>query len=621
MRRCWRSAGFVAFALAIGPIACGGGGGGGTPSSPSPTTPATPQNRCSAALSAPAEAEPADLAAPRSAKAPARPLDADPRGTIFDVLWDHRAAVGRGALVPLEFTTPAAAADVGDIAVLQDEGDLIAQANAFDLAQTGLRATPNASGGYDIVRIDATFRAEIGSRVTLGDDDSSQQAVPFNFRFFGQAQTAAFVNSDGNITFGEADRSSSERNVARLLTGAPRVAPFLADLDPSSGGGVFIRAAADAFTATWCGVPVFGSRLQATLQTSLLPDGTVVMKYGASSAFTATDGVVGVSPGRTGAFLPVDLSTATPGGPVAGGGSAIGERFSERSTLDLVAVGRKFYTTHADVPDQLVVWTDTTLTFGAFSFEVTVANEIAGIGIGRYDTSSEFGSRNRLRSMVQMDNIGKFPEDPSVKFLGENNTLSVLGQEVGHRWLAFLRFSDHNRQVSDALLGRDQAHWSFFFNSDASVMEGNRIQDLGGGSFRTVAAVEKYSLLDQYAMGLVRDIDVPSFFYVDSPTNTQATEATAPRVGVTFNGTRRDVLINQVIEVMGQRVPSAADSPKLLRQAFVFVVGRGRTADPAVVAKIDRIRRNWEPFFNTATDGRGRADTRLVPSTSTVTRR
>ena len=99
--------------------------------------------------------------------------------------------------------------------------------------------------------------------------------------------------------------------------------------------------------------------------------------------------------------------------------------------------------------------------------------------------------------------------------------MSVLGQEVGHRWLAFLQFTDHNRQRSDALLGRDKAHWSFFFNSDASVMEGNRIEDLGGGAFRTAAAVEKYSLLDQYAMGLVRDIDVPPFFYVENPVNVQ----------------------------------------------------------------------------------------------------
>ena len=59
--------------------------------------------------------------------------------------------------------------------------------------------------------------------------------VAFGFSFFGQTQTTAFVNSDGNVTFEQEDRASTDRNVARLLTGPPRIAPFLADLDPSTG--------------------------------------------------------------------------------------------------------------------------------------------------------------------------------------------------------------------------------------------------------------------------------------------------------------------------------------------------------------------------------------------------
>ena len=150
-----------------------------------------------------------------------------------------------------------------------------------------------------------------------------------------------------------------------------------------------------------------------------------------------------------------------------------------------------------------MIWTDASLVQNSFAYETTVANEIRGIGVDVYDASREFGSAGRLRSLAVMDWLGKYPEDPRAKFLGENNTVSVLGQEVGHRWLAFLEFRDRTGARSDQLLGRDQAHWSFFFDSDASVMEGNDIEDLGGGSFRTVDAVKRYSLLDQYAMGLV----------------------------------------------------------------------------------------------------------------------
>jgi hypothetical protein len=507
---------------------------------------------------------------------------------------------------------------VGEIAIMQDEGDLITPPNTFDIQLTGQRFVPRAGGGYDITRTDSSFRTPLGDRVPLGDDDSVVKNLPFAFNFFGTTQTMAFINSDGNITFGEGDRSSSPRDIGRLVLGAPRVAPFLADLDPSVGGMVFFRASADAFTATWCGVPVFGSTRQATMQASLSANGTVEMKYGDAPPWSATDGVVGVSPGHADTFLPVDLST-TATRTIAGDAGAIGEWFSERPDLDLVELAQKFCRTHTDGYEQLVIWTDTDLSpASAFSFEVNVANEVAGIGLELFDFSNELGSTGRrLRSLVQMDAVSKFPDDPTRKFHGENNTLSILGQEVGHRWLALLQFTDQNHQRSDALLGRDLAHWSFFFNSDGSVMEGNRIQDLGGGAFKTVAAVEKYSLLDQYAMGLVRDIDVPPLFYVENPTNVQggAEADSAPKVGVTFNGTRRNVLIDDVIEAMGRRQPSTDDSPKIHRQAFVFVVGKGKSADPAAIAKIDRIRRAWDTFFAQATDRRARVETRLRPPT------
>jgi hypothetical protein len=534
----------------------------------------------------------------------------DPRGTLVDILWRHRAAEGR--LRPLAATAPGASADVGEIAVLQDEGDLIAPPNAFDLQGLGLRFAPRA-GGYDVSRIDASFQAAIGDPVSLQDDDSAPGTVTFPFTFYGVQQTAAFINSDGNITFGEADHASTARSVGRILAGPPRVGPFFADLDPSAGGAVYLRSAPEAFTVTWCAVPVFDSARRATFQTSLQPDGTIEMKFAPAATWTAVDGITAVSPGNTSAFAPVDLS-ATASGSIAGNSGAIGERFAQRASLDLVAAARKFYSTHADLFDQLVVWTDDVMTpEDAFAFEVNVANNVTGIGLDTFDLSGQLNSAGRLSSVVQMDAITKYPEEPATKFLGENNTLSVLGQEVGHRWLAYLRFSDHNRQPSDALLGRDASHWSFFFDSDASVMEGNRIEDLGGGSFRTVGAVEKFSLLDQYAMGLVRDIDVPKMFYVESPVNATGSVAadSAPRIGVTFSGTRRDVLMNDVVAVMGARSPSAASSPKVHRQAFLFVVSKGRTAGATAIAKIDRIRRAWEPFYAQATGNRGRADTRL----------
>ena len=95
--------------------------------------------------------------------------------------------------------------------------------------------------------------------------------------------------------------------------------------------------------------------------------------------------------------------------------------------------------------------------------------------------------------------------------------------------------------------------------------------------------------------------------------STQKDRTSAPEVGVTITGTRRTLLVQDVIAIHGTREPSATNSPRVHRQAFIFVVGVGRTAGTADLEKVDRIRLAWQSFFRRATDGRMRAETRLQP--------
>ena len=579
---------------------------------PEPT--AERQNPCPETLS------PSTLASPFGATTGlgngkrAASVDGHRRRTVLDALWEHRTGLERGFVLPPG--TSAATEDVEEIAVLQDEGDLVLTSNIYDLRDVTLRFEPNSAGGYDVTRVGtAMYRSPVGQQVPLGDDDTAPLTFPFEFPYYDRAHASAFVNSDGNITFEEADDASTTRGISRLLTGWPRIAPFLSDLDPSAGGGVYARAAADAVTVTWCAVPEWDSQSNIiTVQVSLLPNGNVEMTF--DREIRIGEVIVGLSPGRTSMLEAVNLSDT---GPTSGGTAAVGERFSLEHELDVVAVAAKFAASHADIYDQIAIWTDRPILFDAFAYEITVANDIRGIGQSLYTIPFDFES-NALESLVVMGWLDKYSGDLSEKVSGENTTMSLLAHESGHRWLAFLEFSDHNRERSDALLGRQRAHWSFFVDSDASVMEGNDIEDLGGGRFQTVAAAERYSVVDQYAMGLRHDFEVPSFFYVESPTNASppARSTGSPQVGVTFNGTRRDVLIQHIIEVEGPRVPSADQSPRVYRQAFVYVVGQGRTADPDDVALIDKIRRQWEPFFTEATEGRMRVETRLRPGASLI---
>ena len=532
----------------------------------------------------------------------------DDRWRHLDSLWAHRAAVAQQRVAPRS-TDRSRAQDVGEVAVLQDTGDIMMKANPLDIGDVGLRLAANAAGGFDVSRITYGFRQPLGSRLTMGDDDASDVALPFPFPFFGQSYGQVFVNSDGNLTLAESDTGSSERSVGRFLSGPPRIAPFFADLDPSRSGSVLAHTDPDVLTVTWCAVPEYGRPSTATVQATLFRDGTIEMQI--SRRTTARSAIVGASPGATAAFAPVDLSAS---GVVPGGAGAIGEQFTEQSSVDVVAAGQRFFGTHPDQFDNLVFFTDTQLlTEGAFAYESLVKNQITGINQSVIDYSSEYGSAGQLESVCYMDALAKYPDDPFEPFLGVNSTVSVLGQEVGHRWLAFLLFRDHMNQRSSALLGRDRAHWSFFLDSDASVLEGNDIQDLGNGSFRTVEAVARYSLLDQYAMGLVDKTQVPPFFYVESPTNVSPARSasSSPAVGVTFSGTRRNVTIDDVVAIHGDRSPSAAASPRVYRQAFVYIVSAGGTVDAAAIQKIDRIRVAWDQFFSRATDSRMRAETRL----------
>ena len=502
---------------------------------------------------------------------------------------------------------PLADRDENNIAILEDQnGDLIIPANPFDLANSGVRFEP-AGAGYAVTGASAEFRTRLGNRLVLNDDDSSAaQTLAFAFDLYGRRVTAMFVNSDGNITFGEGDNASTTRGLQRLAAGAPRLAPFFADLDPSVSGGIFIDSAADAMTITWCAVPGFDKEETVTVQAVLFPNHAVEYRFGAVSL---ADGIVGVSPGRADSVTAVNLLPA--GGRVTDA-VPIGEVFKARPELDLVAASRRFYQSHADNFDQLVFWTDTDVISDAFAFETTVKNTIAGTGLETVDFSSALGSGGALQSLINMDRISKYPDAPATKLFGENSTLGILAHETGHRWLARLMFRDANRSISDALLGRQRAHWSFFHDSDGSVMEGNEITDLGGGSFRTASTTEKYSRLDQYAMGLVTAAEVPRWFYVEAPITSFDRESPAV-VGITFTGTRRDVLIEDVIAALGPRVPSAADSPRVHRQAFVFVRRPTAVLDARDLTRLTRIREEFGPFFSRATENRMTVRTTLTP--------
>jgi hypothetical protein len=495
----------------------------------------------------------------------------------------------------------------GNVAVIEDDGTLISNANAVDVASSALvfrkkknklRAGSSSAG----------INPDMGDRIIIADDASLEINLLFRLKFYGTKYGRIFLNSDGNLTFEESDFSSTSRSVGRAAAGPPRISPFFADFDPSQTGGtdgVFVLNTAEVLRVTWVNVPRWNQTDSNTFQVSLFPNGRILFAYG---QLGAPEGVVGATPGRGKPFEFIDFTTEL---PVAPSRLGIMERFGTSPEVDDLAIAATFLESFKDIYDHVIVWLDFPFNLGnAFAFELTLKNDIKGIGLSKFDFSDSAGSNGNLESYVQMGALSNYPANPETEFLGTNSTLEVLGQETGHRWGAFLNFIDDKGNRNNDLLGRDLAHWSFFLDSDASVLEGNDLRDNGDGSFTTVESTERFSRLDQYVMGLRPAGQIPDMFYaLDQSLTLQA--GSAPQEGVTFNSSRVNVSIDQIIAAEGERIPAAADAKKAFKMAFVLLGRQGEPPSQASIDKLNGIRKKWQAFFKKGTDGLGAAPTKL----------
>ena len=99
--------------------------------------------------------------------------------------------------------------------------------------------------------------------------------------FFGTTYLSVFINSDGNLTFGQGDNASMDRSLSRFNGGPPRIGGFFADLDPTAGrGGVFYNALPDRFVVTWDRVREFNGIAESSFQVTLFAEGATARHSG-----------------------------------------------------------------------------------------------------------------------------------------------------------------------------------------------------------------------------------------------------------------------------------------------------------------------------------------------------
>ena len=552
-----------------------------------------------------------------------------PRQTLFL----HRQATRvRARLRPQAVAqAPAPDYDLGNIAVIQDRDGVVLRQNQFSLDSNSLTFMPlvgNAAQYRYAVSPQGYDDTAAGSGVPLAaldDDDSRQVALPFSFPFFGASYTNVYVNSDGNLTFTAPDTASTPRSLGRMTAGPPRIAPLFDDLDPSkTAGGVRVLSDASRVVISWVAVPEYsaaGTGVPETFQVRLYPDGRIEFCYnGINTAIVSA--VVGISPGGLkGSTTLLDFRADAS----SDYSSTVAEVFSSSLGIDIVTVAQRFYQTHEDAYDYLVVYNNMGIAAsgeGTIAFENTVRSSGSGYGVTPQDTGAEYGSAARLHAILQMGMLSQYPTDPTAlvpaRSAQGDTPLTVLAHETGHLFLAFVSVPDPSVPTGLPMLGYQLAHWSFLYDSEASVMEGERIVDRGSSAsprFLTTDTVQGYSPLDQYLMGFRPPSGVPDTFYVNNPS--PAYPATLhPLRGVSFNGTKVNVTGADLIRAAGPRTPDSTVAQRHFRFAFILIAPAGVQPSATDLQQIDSYRQQFETFFAQASSNNAAADTTLKRSLS-----
>ncbi|MHB8881737.1 MAG: hypothetical protein ACYC69_09575 [Thermodesulfovibrionales bacterium] len=266
------------------------------------------------------------------------------------------------------------------------------------------------------------------------------------------------------------------------------------------------------------------------------------------------------------------------------------------------AIAKEFYRQHKDEYDFLVIFTNFDFKMpqsDTAAFFSPVKNDTKGIGLSLFDNSSLYGSSGKLQGTIDMGNTAVLVINPMDQ--GYEKTLDLISHEMMHRWAAYVKFKDSLGNLSPALLGTDNNHWSFLLSTNASLMYGSTWQDNGNGTFTSVKAEKYYSPLDLYLMGFIDKAQVPPLLLIDNP-DIDPQRVSQP--GITITGTPRYITIDDIIAAEGERVPGPTEAQRTFKSAFIFATSPG-SFDGSELSGLESIRNGWITRYSVLTDGAG----------------
>ncbi|MBC8074388.1 MAG: hypothetical protein IAG13_39070, partial [Deltaproteobacteria bacterium] len=290
------------------------------------------------------------------------------------------------------------------------------------------------------------------------------------------------------------------------------------------------------------------------------------------------------------------------------------------------AVEDGFLAEHPDDSQFLVMYTTWQLPPPVGALYQSVSNDIHGIGYEHIAPED---------AVIPDEGMGYFDDTPNsqvsgfmhmnqwTQYLGgdaggvNDNIISLIfGQELGHAWLAFVYYQQGGiGDWRNDMLGRSNAHWSFYMNTGGSPVQGHEWIDNGDGTFTALKQdIYEYSDLDLYLMGLLPPEQVAPWFVLDDPSN--CVDSALPdgscadpdgflfeADSYTVNATRRDITIDDVIAVEGPRMPAYGEAPDSYDVSFILVTRADEVLDEGDKLLMDAIVNRSIDIFDGQTRG------------------
>lgn len=270
---------------------------------------------------------------------------------------------------------------------------------------------------------------------------------------------------------------------------------------------------------------------------------------------------------------------------------------------------------------------------GAAAYYMPLRQDVAGLGECNFNSGETFGCifdqlEGQLQGFVFMNSMEYWRSwdynmdgivHPTSDF--NANVYPVMGQEIGHRWGAGLRFVDpRSGAVSKQLLGRDNSHWAAWVDTDASVMDGWDWEVQGDGTFKVIDDMRRFSTLDLYAMGALPVGQAKPFFFIDGArfqanSTLGIANQTIPAEAANYfpsvqymenfdtnlyaTGNQVDLTVQDIVNAEGNRCPDPDHTQKSFKQAIVLVTLPGQSAAQvgSYVEELNVMMATWEDWW------------------------